>query len=79
MSESDWNETVELGGGADLIDRWLAEDSLYRQAMAGIDEELLLQLRPLMKSLNGKGIRMPMRHKLLSGRWAQKNPGETGV
>ena len=43
--------------------------------MTGIDEALLMQLRTLMKSLDGKGIRMPMQHRLFSGR-CLKNPGE---
>ena len=79
VTETAWSETVELGSSGDLIERWLGDGSAYRQAMTGLDEALLLQLRTLMKSLDGKGIRMPMQHRLLSGELTQKNPGEAGV
>ena len=62
-----WKETLEVPGGPDLANRWLAADSPYRLAMGTIDETVLTLLRQRLEGLGRSGLRLPMRHELFIG------------
>ena len=67
----EWLEHLTLPGGTELAERWLAEGSPYRQAMGEISTEVLTQLRRSLNSLGEGGLRLPMRHQLITG---ERNP-----
>ena len=62
-----WRETLEVPGGPDLANRWLAADSPYRLAMGSMDETVLTLLRQRLEGLGRSGLRLPMRHELFIG------------
>ena len=62
-----WRETLEVPGGPDLANRWLAADSPYRLAMGTMDETVLSLLRQRLEGLGRSGLRLPMRHELFIG------------
>ena len=62
-----WKETLEVPGGPDLANRWLAADSPYRLAMGTMDETVLSLLRQRLEGLGRSGLRLPMRHELFIG------------
>ena len=63
----EWLEHLTLPGGTELAERWLAEGSPYRQAMGEISTEVLTQLRRSLNGLGERGLRLPMRHRLIHG------------
>ena len=67
LSCDDWLEHLTLPGGTELAERWLAEGSPYRCAMGDIKAEVLTELHRLLKSLGDSGLRLPMRHHLITG------------
>ena len=69
LEQEDWSETLDLGGGAALEQRWLAEGSAYRLAMQAVDQAVLDTLRPLLRQQGEPGLTLPMRHQLLKGRF----------
>ncbi|MDC3010886.1 AAA family ATPase [Synechococcus sp. AH-736-G21] len=64
----EWLEHLTLPGGTELAERWLAEGSPYRQAMGEIKTEVLTKLRLSLNSLGDSGLRLPMRHQLITGK-----------
>ena len=64
----EWLEHLTLPGGKELAERWLAEGSPYRQAMGEINTEVLTELRLSLNSLGNGGLRLPMRHQLITGK-----------
>ena len=64
----EWLEHLTLPGGTELAERWLAEGSPYRQAMGEINTEVLTELRLSLNSLGDGGLRLPMRHQLITGK-----------
>jgi len=64
----EWLEHLTLPGGTELAERWLAEGSPYRQAMGEINTEVLTKLRLSLNSLGDSGLRLPMRHQLITGK-----------
>ena len=71
LEQRSWEETLSLSGGADLEERWLAEGSSYRRMMSDVGSDVLQQLRRELRRLGSEGIVMPMRHRLLQGRFVQ--------
>ena len=67
LSCVDWLEPLTLPGGTELAERWLAEGSPYRCAMGDIKADVLTELRRLLNSLGDSGLRLPMRHHLITG------------
>ena len=63
----EWLEHLTLPGGTELAERWLAEGSPYRQAMGEISTEVMTELRRSLNSLGEGGLRLPMRHQLITG------------
>ena len=63
----EWLEHLTLPGGTELAERWLAEGSPYRQAMGEISTEVMKELRRSLNSLGEGGLRLPMRHQLITG------------
>ena len=63
----EWMEHLTLPGGTELAERWLAEGSPYRQAMGEISTEVMKELRLSLNSLGEGGLRLPMRHQLITG------------
>ena len=63
----EWLEHLTLPGGTELAERWLTEGSPYRQAMGEISKEVMTQLRRSLNSLGEGGLRLPMRHQLITG------------
>ena len=80
LEEDDWSETLDLGGGAALEQRWLADGSAYRQAMQAVDQTVLETLRPMLRQQGRLGLALPMRHQLLAGRFSgtKKAPANRG-
>ena len=68
LRSEDWLEHLTLPGGPELAERWLAEGSPYRQAMGEISTEVLTELRRLLNGLGHGGLRLPMRHQLITGK-----------
>ena len=64
----EWLEHLTLPGGTELAERWLTEGSPYRQAMGEINTEVLTELRRSLNSLGDGGLRLPMRHQLITGK-----------
>ncbi len=64
----EWLEHLTLPGGTELAERWLAEGSPYRQAMGEINTKVLTELRRSLNSLGDGGLRLPMRHQLMTGK-----------
>ena len=77
LDEEDWSETLDLGGGAALEQRWLAKGSAYRLAMQAVDQTVLEELRPMLRQNSEPGLALPMHHQLLTGRYqgTKKSPG----
>ena len=75
----EWLEHLTLPGGTELAERWLTEGSPYRQAMGEISTEVMKELRRSLNSLGEGGLRLPMRHQLITGErnTPQKSPGHT--
>jgi len=63
----EWLEHLTLPGGTELAERWLTEGSPYRQAMGEISMKVLTQLRRALNGLGEGGLRLPMRHQLITG------------
>ena len=63
----EWLEHLTLPGGTELAERWLAKGSPYRQAMGEISPEVMKELRRSLNSLGEGGLRLPMRHQLITG------------
>ena len=63
----DWLEQLTLPGGTELAERWLAEGSPYRQAMGEISKDVMKELHRSLNSLGEGGLRLPMRHQLITG------------
>jgi len=63
----EWLEHLTLPGGTELAERWLTEGSPYRQAMGEISMEAMKELRRSLNSLGEGGLRLPMRHQLITG------------
>ena len=63
----EWLEHLTLPGGTELAERWLTEGSPYRQAMGEISTEVMKELRRSLNSLGEGGLRLPMRHQLITG------------
>ena len=63
----EWLEHLTLPGGTELAERWLTEGSPYRQAMGEISMEAMKELRRSLNSLEEGGLRLPMRHQLITG------------
>ena len=77
LDEEDWSETLDLGGGAALEQRWLAKGSAYRLAMQAVDQTVLEELRSMLRQNSEPGLALPMHHQLLTGRYqgTKKSPG----
>lgn len=67
LRSEEWLEHLMLPGGTELAERWLAEGSPYRQAMGEISTEVMKELRRSLNSLGEGGLRLPMRHQLITG------------
>ena len=80
LEEDDWSETLDLGGGAALEQRWLADGSAYRQAMQAVDQTVFETLRPMLRQQGRLGLALPMRHQLLTGQFkgTKKAPDSRG-
>ena len=63
----EWLEHLTLPGGTELAERWLTEGSPYRQAMGEISKDVMKELRRSLNSLGEGGLRLPMRHQLITG------------
>jgi putative ATPase len=63
----EWLEHLTLPGGTELAERWLTEGSPYRQAMGEISMDVMKELRRSLNSLGEGGLRLPMRHQLITG------------
>ena len=63
----EWMEHLTLPGGSELAERWLAEGSPYRQAMGEISTQVLKELRRSLNGMGEGGLRLPMRHQLITG------------
>ena len=63
----EWLEHLTLPGGTELAERWLTEGSPYRQAMGEISKEVMTQLRRSLNRPGRGGLRLPMRHQLITG------------
>ena len=68
IQETQWQEQLLLPGGQALDQRWLKDGSRYRTEMKSLDDSALAVLRRLLKRRGDQPLRMPMRHRLLSGR-----------
>ncbi len=75
----EWLEHLTLPGGTELAERWLTEGSPYRQAMGEISMEAMKELRRSLNSLGEGGLRLPMRHQLITGerKTPWKSPGRS--
>ena len=68
IQETQWQEQLLLPGGQALDQRWLKDGSRYRTELKSLDDSALAVLRRLLKRRGDQPLRMPMRHRLLSGR-----------
>ena len=68
IQETQWQEQLVLPGGQALDQRWLKDGSRYRTELKSLDDSALTVLRRLLKRRGDQPLRMPMRHRLLSGR-----------
>ena len=68
IQETQWQEQLVLPGGQALDQRWLKDGSRYRTELKSLDDSALAVLRLLLKRRGDQPLRMPMRHRLLSGR-----------
>ena len=68
IQETQWQEQLVLPGGQALDQRWLKDGSRYRTELKSLDDSALAVLRRLLKRRGDQPLRMPMRHRLLSGR-----------
>jgi putative ATPase len=67
ITRENWLEILTLQGGHVLAERWLSESSDYRQAMGPIDTATLTALQQRLECLKTYGLRLPMRHHLITG------------
>ena len=71
LEERSWVETLSLSGGADLEERWLAEGSSYRRMISDVGNDVIEQLRRELHRVGRDGFALPMRHRLLQGRFVK--------
>jgi putative ATPase len=71
LNTDQWDEVLTLPGGKSLAERWLANDSDYRRMLGSIQPEPLQLLRTTLEGLGSEGLRLPMRHQLLTGKRSQ--------
>ena len=71
LNTEQWDEMLTLPGGKSLAERWLANDSDYRRMLGSIQPEPLQLLRTTLEGLGSEGLRLPMRHQLLTGKRSQ--------
>jgi putative ATPase len=71
LNTEQWDEVLTLPGGKSLAERWLANDSAYRRMLGSIQPEPLQLLRTTLEGLGSEGLRLPMRHQLLTGKRSQ--------
>ena len=71
LNTEQWDEVLTLPGGKSLAERWLANDSDYRRMLGSIQPEPLQLLRTTLEGLGSEGLRLPMRHQLLTGKRSQ--------
>jgi len=71
LNTEQWDEVLTLPGGKSLAERWLAKDAAYRRMLGSIQPEPLQLLRTTLEGLGSEGLRLPMRHQLLTGKRSQ--------
>ena len=71
LEERSWGETLSLSGGTDLEERWLADGSSYRRMISDVGNDVIEQLRRELRGVGRNGFALPMRHRLLQGRFVK--------
>ena len=72
-----WQELLTLPGGQSLAERWLGDGAAYRQMLGPVDPEPLQLLRTTLEGLGPEGLRLPMRHQLITGKQVQAKEHRT--
>jgi putative ATPase len=72
-----WQELLTLPGGQSLAERWLGDGAAYRQMLSPVDPEPLQLLRTTLEGLGPEGLRLQMRHQLITGKQVQAKEHRT--
>ena len=79
LNTEQWDEVLTLPGGQSLAERWLAKDSAYRRMLGSIKHEPLQLLRTTLEGLGSEGLRLQMRHQLITGKQVQEKSVEQQI